>query len=75
MRWECTECGSLELRHRRPTVCPACGIAGALFVPAGSDPEDGVLEGSFREAWLDYGVRWPGGAPIGPPRLDAGIAA
>jgi hypothetical protein len=27
-----------------------------LFVPAGRDPEDGALEGSFREAWLDYGL-------------------
>ena len=71
MHWECTECGSLVKRIHRPDVCPYCGIGGALFVPAGTDPEDGVLDGSFREAWLDYGMKWPGRTLADGPGLAA----
>ncbi len=75
MLWECTECGGLVRRIRRPTVCPTCGIGGSLFVPAGTDPEDGVLDGSFREAWLEYGMNWPGQTLIDGPGLEPEIAA
>lgn len=75
MRWECTECGSLVERDRRPTVCPFCGIGGALFVRAGTDPEDGVLHESFREAWLDYGLRYQGRSLMDRPGLDGTFAA
>lgn len=74
MRWECTECGGLVERHDRPTVCPFCGIGGAIFVPAGTDPEDGVLDGSFREAWLDYGLSYPGRSLMDRPTLDVTFA-
>ena len=75
MKWECTECGSLVKRIRRPTVCPTCGIGGSLFVLAGTDPEDGVLDGSFREAWLEYGMNWPGQTLADGPGLEPGLAA
>ena len=58
MHWECTECGSIVTHHHRPIRCPICGIAGALFVAAGTDPEDGVLDESFCQAWLDWGLHW-----------------
>ena len=75
MRWECTECGSLIQRHRRPSVCPFCGIGGSLFVPAGTDPEDGVLDSSFREAWLDYGLSFRGRSLTEGPGMDCSFAA
>ena len=75
MRWECTECGSLVERHRRPDVCPFCGIGGAIFVHAGTDPEDGVLDASFREAWLDYGLNFQGSSLLDRPSMDGIHAA
>ncbi len=73
MRWECTECGSI-VTHHRPIRCPVCGIAGALFVPASTDPDDGVLDRSFFEAWLDWGLHWTEGPPSEVPWREAPVA-
>jgi hypothetical protein len=75
MHWECAECGSVMTGHRRPSVCPFCGIGGSLFVRVGDDPEDGVLDGSFYEAWLDYGLRWSGRSLTDAPGVAPRAAA
>jgi len=61
MWFECSECGSHVLRQSAPFVCPECGIAGAIFMPA--DPDEVVGYDSdgdgLRTAWLRAGVEQP----------------
>ena len=38
MWFECSECGGYVHRASAPAVCPECGVAGAIFMPA--DPDD-----------------------------------
>jgi hypothetical protein len=52
MFWECSECDGRLERHRPPVVCPSCGIAGAIFVPAEMGAETDPTSSSLREAWL-----------------------
>mgnify|MGYP003702497987 CR=1 FL=1 len=73
MRWECVECGAHLTSQEKPTVCPLCGIGGSLFVRPGRDPEDGTLDGSFREAWLDYGMTWSADAANEALGFERGI--
>ncbi len=58
MYWECSECGGQLKRRRPPSVCPSCGLAGAIFVPADPDDEH-VPVSSLREAWIRAGVEAP----------------
>ncbi|HVV51089.1 MAG TPA: hypothetical protein VHO06_15580 [Polyangia bacterium] len=57
MWFECSECGGHVLGSSAPEVCPECGVAGAIFLPA--DPEDlvgGCSDGDgLRATWLRAG--------------------
>lgn len=57
MWFECSECGGHINRHAAPVVCPECGVAGAIFLPA--DPDElnaGDWEGQrARRTWLRAG--------------------
>jgi hypothetical protein len=61
MWFECSECGGHVHRAFAPTVCPECGVAGAIFMRA--DPEDldaGDSDGdSLRASWLRVGLEQP----------------
>jgi predicted amidophosphoribosyltransferase len=58
MWWECSECGGHIKRSRAPAVCPECGTAGVIFVPA--DVEDSIAgdpaADSLRAVWLKAGL-------------------
>ncbi len=56
MYWECSECGGQLKRRRPPVVCPSCGLAGVVFMPA--DPEDADRHAveSLREVWFRAGL-------------------
>ena len=55
MYWECSECGGQLKRRRPPSVCPSCGLAGVMFIPADADETGRVPAGSLREAWVRAG--------------------
>jgi hypothetical protein len=55
MFWECSECEALLERDRPPVVCPSCGKAGIVFVPAELGIEADPTSSSLREAWLRAG--------------------
>ena len=61
MWWECSECGGIVRRADAPAVCPECGTAGAIFMPA--DPDDAVGGdadgGRLRAVWLRVGLEQP----------------
>jgi hypothetical protein len=61
MWWECSECGGIVQRPDGPAVCPECGTAGSIFVPA--DPEDAIGAdadgGGLRAVWLRAGLEQP----------------
>jgi len=61
MWFECSECGGHVLGPARPDVCPECGVAGAIFMPA--DPDDlpgGDSDGDgLRATWLRVGLERP----------------
>jgi hypothetical protein len=68
MWWECSECGGIVQRPDGPAVCPECGTAGAIFVPA--DPEDTIgadADGGGTASGLATGG--PGAARVAGPRL------
>jgi len=54
MWFECSECGGHVNGPLAPAVCPECGVAGAIFVPA--DPDELAAGGSdgdaLRAMWL-----------------------
>ena len=75
MRWECVECGGLVDAHRRPTVCPHCGIGGSQFVDARWEPGQGATDESFSDAWLDYGMNWSDGRPLDGSYAGGGFPA
>lgn len=53
MVWECSECGANLKRRRPPAVCPECGLAGAVFLPA--DPDEQLDGGALRAGWWQAG--------------------
>ncbi|HXJ21765.1 MAG TPA: hypothetical protein VMT03_16190 [Polyangia bacterium] len=61
MWFECSECGGHVLTQVAPRVCPECGVAGAIFMPA--DPDDlmtGDSDGNgLRASWLRTGIERP----------------
>jgi hypothetical protein len=61
MWFECSECGGHVHRASAPTVCPECGVAGAIFIPA--DPDDLSASDSdgdgLRASWLRVGLEQP----------------
>ena len=61
MWFECSECGGHVHRPAAPTVCPECGMAGAIFTRP--DPEDltvGDSDGDgLRASWLRVGFEQP----------------
>lgn len=61
MWFECSECGGHVLRPAAPAVCPECGVAGAIFMPA--DPDDLTAADSdgdgLRASWLRVGLEQP----------------
>jgi hypothetical protein len=61
MWFECSECGGHVHRPAAPTVCPECGMAGAIFTRA--DPEDLTVDDSdghgLRASWLRVGLEQP----------------
>jgi hypothetical protein len=61
MMWfECSECGGHVNRPSAPVVCPECGVAGAIFMPA--DPDDLAAADSgddLRASWLRAGLERP----------------
>jgi hypothetical protein len=61
MWWECSECGGIVRRPQGPAVCPECGTAGAIFVPAEPpDPITGDADGDgLRGVWLRAGLEQP----------------
>ena len=70
MFWECSECEGRVERHRAPAVCPACGIAGAVFVRAEMGLETDPINTSMREAWLRAGFNAADGAVDGLTVLE-----
>jgi len=52
MVWECSECGANLKRRRPPAVCPECGLAGVVFLPA--DPDEHEFS-AFRQGWWQAG--------------------
>lgn len=58
MWWECSECGSHVERARAPLLCPECGTAGVIFVPADvDDPLIGDPDADcLRAVWLNAGL-------------------
>jgi len=75
MIWECAECGGQIERHRRPTVCPICGLGGPVFVPMGTLTDGDELTGGLRDAWLEVGMRWAGRSPPPVDRWMTELAA
>jgi len=67
MTWECSECGNLVERERRPVRCPECGLAGVLFSPAevALDDECNGLGGY----WFTRGASMSD--YVGPPSFTA----
>lgn len=61
MWWECSECGGTVHRELRPSVCPECGTAGAIFMPAESnDAMAAEPDGdSLRSLWFRAGLERP----------------
>ena len=61
MWWECSECGGTVHRENRPSVCPECGTAGAIVMPAEHD--DAAAEelsgDSLRPFWFRAGFEQP----------------
>jgi len=61
MWFECSECGGHVLTTDAPLVCPECGVAGAIFMPA--DPDDLEFADSggdgLRASWLRAGLEQP----------------
>jgi hypothetical protein len=61
MWFECSECGGHVHRQAAPTVCPECGMAGAIFTRA--DPQALTVDDSdgdgLRASWLRVGVEQP----------------
>jgi len=61
MWFECSECGGHVHCPAAPKVCPECGLAGAVLMPA--DPDD--LKGAdsdgdgLRATWLRAGFEQP----------------
>ena len=54
MTWECSECGELVERERRPVGCENCGLAGVFFTQA---PEDTLDEGGGALGyWFERGA-------------------
>jgi hypothetical protein len=58
MWWECSECGGHLQCARPPAVCPECGTAGVIFMPAEvEEPLCGVPEvDGLRAVWLGAGL-------------------
>ncbi len=56
MWWECSECGGHVDRPRPPALCPTCGTAGVIFVPAEVGLEGDPDADNLRDAWLLRGV-------------------
>lgn len=56
--WECSECSGQVPGASAPTVCPECGIAGAIF--SSVDPDDPLMADSdgdgLRATWLRAGI-------------------
>jgi hypothetical protein len=61
MWWECSECGGHIERSGAPAVCPECGTAGVIFVPADVDDPSAGDAGvhSLRAVWLEAGLQQP----------------
>jgi hypothetical protein len=61
MWFECSECGGQIHRPSAPVVCPECGTAGAIFMPA--DPDDLTAADAdgdgLRASWLRVGLEQP----------------
>ena len=61
MWFECSECGGHVNRPSAPSVCPECGVAGAIFSSA--DPDDLTAADSdgdgLRAIWLRAGLERP----------------
>jgi len=61
MWFECCECGAHVHRGSAPSVCPECGVAGAIFMAA--DPDDltgGHWDGAgLRADWLGVDIEVP----------------
>jgi hypothetical protein len=61
MWWECSECGGHIHHPSAPSVCPECGMAGGILMPA--DPDDlnaGDSDGDgLRAMWLRAGIEHP----------------
>ena len=85
MWFECSECGGHINRPTAPIVCPECGMAGVIFMPA--DPDDvnagqsagdglrsDVAPGGYRTTDL-VAHAWPRETPLGLTgvRLDCGL--
>jgi len=57
MWWECSECGGQVERSSAPVVCPECGTAGAIFLPADPDDVLGAESGEdLGSLWLRAGI-------------------
>lgn len=56
-RWECSECGALVDRPRRPSRCRTCDTSGALFVTADDGDEIADVSESMFESWVQHGMR------------------
>jgi hypothetical protein len=56
MFWECSECEGRVERERAPLVCPSCGKAGVIFVPAELGVETDPGSATMAEAWLRAGL-------------------
>lgn len=61
MWFECSECGGHVHGACAPVVCPECGVAGAIVLPA--DPTDLTDADSggdgSRASWLRFGLEQP----------------
>ena len=61
MWFECSECGGHVRRPAAPTVCPECGMAGTILLPA--DPDElSACESDgdgLRASWLRAGLEQP----------------
>jgi hypothetical protein len=56
MFWECSECEGRVEKTRAPLVCPWCGRAGVIFVPAELGIEADPSSATLAEAWLRAGL-------------------
>ncbi len=56
MRWECSECSAHVERPRAPSLCRACGTAGAIFVEAEMGIEGDPDADSILASWTQRGV-------------------